>query len=294
VAHVLALSALLGVVAVVAHGRSEKSDVFRIGLSGPLGSDKETPKAKAAAGILQAFIRGETGLNDEIVCQKDWRELADKLATGRLQVGVFQGYEFAWAQGQYPSLKPLALALKGPRNLTACLVARCDNEAALFADLRGQSLCLPDTGQRHLRLFVERESQDQGTEAAAFFSDIRTTQNVEDCLDSVIDGTAQAAVVDGAALEAYKERNPGRFRQLKEVARSRPLPPVVIAFCEKVLDEATVRRFRQGLVESGLKEKGRMMLTLFQLTAFEEAPNDFGELLAQTREAYSPPAAGMK
>ena len=84
VSHALVLSALLGVAAVVAHGRSEKSNVLRIGLSGPLGSDTEGPKAKAAAAMLQAFIKGETGMNDEIVCQKNWRDLADGACHGSL------------------------------------------------------------------------------------------------------------------------------------------------------------------------------------------------------------------
>jgi ABC-type phosphate/phosphonate transport system substrate-binding protein len=111
---------------------------------------------------------------------------------------------------------------------------------------------------------------------------------------SVVDGTVQAAVVDHAALEAYKRRKPGRFNQLKGVAKSQPLPPVVVAFCDKVLDEPTVRRFREGLVESRNKEKGQMMLTLFRLTAFEVAPNNFQEVLAETRKAYPPPKAEMK
>jgi ABC-type phosphate/phosphonate transport system substrate-binding protein len=291
---VLALSAPLGVAAVVAHGRPEKSDVLRIGLSGPLGSDTEGPKEKAVAAMMQAFIKSETGMNDEIVCQKDWRDLADKLSKGQLQVGVFQGYEFAWAQEQHPSLKPLALALTGPRNLTACVVARRDGKAKQFDDLRGQSLGLPDIGQRHLRLFVERESQARGAEPDAFFSKISSPQNVEDCLDDVVDGTVQAAVVDHAALEAYKRRKPGRFNKLKGVAKSRPLPPIVVAFCDNVLDEPTVRRFREGLVESRNKERGRMMLTVFRLTAFEVAPNNFEKVLAETRKAYPSPKAEMK
>ena len=39
------------------------------------------------------------------------RELADKMTKGELQLGVFQGYEFAWAQEKQPQLKPLALAV---------------------------------------------------------------------------------------------------------------------------------------------------------------------------------------
>jgi ABC-type phosphate/phosphonate transport system substrate-binding protein len=291
---VLVLTALAAAPALAAHGGAEKSDVLHVGTSNPLGSAKDGPKEKAAVATLQLFIRNETGMNNEIVRQKDWRELAEKLVKGELQVGVFQGYEFAWAQEKHPNLKPLALALTVGRNPTACVVVPRDGEAKEFADLRGQSLGLPDTGQHHLRLFVERESQARGAEPKEFFSEINSPQNVEDCLDDVVDGAVQAAVVDHAALDAYKRRKPGRFEQLKEVAKSRPLPPVVVAFCDKVLDDVTVKRFREGLVEARNKEKGRMMLTLFRLTAFEVAPDDFGEALAETRTAYPPPTAKME
>ena len=44
------------------------------------------------------FIRDETGLASKIGYQKDWRDLADRLATGELHLGVFEGFELAWAQ----------------------------------------------------------------------------------------------------------------------------------------------------------------------------------------------------
>jgi ABC-type phosphate/phosphonate transport system substrate-binding protein len=268
-----------------------KIDVLHIGTSGTLTAEKEGPKEKAALTTLQTFIKDETGMNDEITRQKDWHELAEKMSKGELNLGVFQGYEFAWAQEEHAGLKPLALAVNVTRYPVAYVVTRRDDQAKDFAGLQGQSLCLPDTGQPFLRLFVERESQAKSKDLKTFFSKITSKQGVEDCLDDVVDGTVQATVVDRTALLAYKQRKPGRFDKLKEVAQSQPFPPVVIAYYDKVLDESTLKRFRDGLLGAANKEKGKTMLTLFRLTGFDPIPEDFQKVLASTRKTYPPPQA---
>jgi ABC-type phosphate/phosphonate transport system substrate-binding protein len=284
-----ALPALVAFSGVEAGARQAKIDVLHVGTSGTLTAEKDTSKEKGALETLRNFIKEETGFANDIVRQKDWRELADKMAKSQLHVGVFQGYEFAWAQEQNGDLKPLALAVNVYRYPVAYMVAKKDDPAKDFAGLKGQSLCLPDTGQRYLRLFVDRESQAAGKEAKDFFSKVTTRDNVEDVLDDVVDGVVQAAAVDRASLEAYKRRKPGRFNQLKEVAHSQPFPPVVVAYYDKVLDEATLRRFREGLLGASNKEKGKMMLTLFRLSGFDAPPEDFAKVLAETRKAYPPP-----
>jgi len=290
----VALAALGGGSALVPDERPEKTDTLRVGTSGFLTSDKDGPKEKGAVVTLQLFIKEEAGMDNTIVRQKDWCELADKLAKGELQVGVFQGYEFAWAQAKHPTLKPLAVAVGTSRYPAACVLVRRDNGAKDFAALEGQSLCLPDLGQRHLHLFAEQESRGKCKELKDFFSKVGSRPDVEECLDDVVDGAVQAAVVDHDAVEAYQRRKPGRFDKLKVVAKSVPFPPVVIAYGEKGLDEATVQRFRDGLLSAGNNEKGKVMLTLFRLTAFEEAPQEFGKMLAQTRKAYPPLKAERK
>lgn len=287
----LALAAAVALPGVGVSGRQAKVDVLRIGTSGTLTVEKDASKEKGALETLRSFIKEETGLTNEIIRQKDWRELMDKMVKGQLQIGVFQGYEFAWAQEQHAELKPLALAVNVYRYPVAYVVAKKDDPAKDFAGLQGQSLCLPDSGQRYLRLFVERQSQAAGKDAKSFFSKITTKDNVEDMLDDVVDGAVQAAAVDRAALEAYKRRKPGRFNQLKDVAHSQPLPPVVIAYYDKVLDDATLKRFRDGLLGASNKEKGRMMLTLFKLSGFDAPPDDFEKVLAEARKAYPPPSA---
>jgi ABC-type phosphate/phosphonate transport system substrate-binding protein len=174
------------------------------------------------------------------------------------------------------------------------VVTNKDNAAKDFVGLQGQSLALPDTGQPYLRLFVEEQSKAKGKDLKDFFSKITSEQSVEDALDDVVDGKVQTVVVDRAALEAYKQRKPGRFNKLKEVAKSEPLPPVVIAAFDNVLDDATQKRLKMGLLTASTKEKGKTMLTLFHLTGFDAVPDDFDKVLAQTRKAFPPPNGATK
>jgi ABC-type phosphate/phosphonate transport system substrate-binding protein len=273
-----------------AQGRETKGGVLRIGTSGSVNAET-AEKEKGATETLKKFIKNETGLDDEVVRLSSWRELGDMMAKGQMQIGVFQGFEFAWAQEKYPDLKPLAVAVKVYVYPVAYVVTKRDNPARDFAGLAGQSIAIPANGQRFLHLFLEHQAQAQGKNLNAFFSQVASRDNTEDAIDDVVDSVVQATVVDRAALEAYKERKPGRFRQIKPAAHSQPFPPGVVAYCNHNLDEATLRRFKDGLLNAKNKERGSNMLTLFRLTGFEPVPEDFGRVLAATREAYPAPGA---
>jgi ABC-type phosphate/phosphonate transport system substrate-binding protein len=288
------LALLLAVPATVVTGQQEKFDVLRIGSSGTLTGESKGDKEKSALETLKSFIQDETGYKSEILRQKDWRTLAEKMTKGQLQVGVFQGYEFAWAKEKFPELNPLMLAINVYRYPEVYVVARKNDPAKDFAGLKGQSLAIPAAGQGYLRLFVDRECGKQGTKPEAFFSKIQTPDNFEDALDDMVDGTVKAVVADRAALEGYKRRKPGRFRQLKAVAKSAPLPPTVIAYYDAKLNGATLKRFREGLLNAGKTDKGETMLTFFRLTGFVDVPADFGKVLAASRKEFPPPKGATK
>jgi ABC-type phosphate/phosphonate transport system substrate-binding protein len=284
----LGLTAFASISLALAEAAPAKIDVLHVGTSGTL-TGEHSSREKGALESLKSFIKEVTELDNDITRQKDWRELTDKMAKGQLHIGVFQGYEFAWAQKEHPELKPLALAINLYRYPVVYVVTAKDNKATDFAGLQGQTVSLPDTGQPYLQLFAAREAKAQNKDLKEFFSKITAEQSVEDSLDNVVDGTVQAAVVDRAALEAYKQRKPGRFNKLKEVAKSKPFPPVIIAFYDKVLDDNTLKRFRDGLEGAGKTERGRTMMNLFHLTAFESAPDDFANVLAETLKEYPAP-----
>ena len=59
--------------------------------------------------------------------------------------------------------------------------------------------------------------------------------------------TKNAAVVDGAAIQCFNERNPGRAKKIKVVVSSEIFPPSVVAYRDGSLDTEVVRRFRDGM-----------------------------------------------
>ena len=64
---------------------------------------------------------------------------------------------------------------------------------------------------------------------------------------------------------------------------------MVIAYYGSVLDETLRGQLKDGLLGAARKEKAEMVLTLAHLTAFEEIPEGFGRVLAETRKAYPAP-----
>jgi ABC-type phosphate/phosphonate transport system substrate-binding protein len=265
--------------------------VLNIGTTGGGVATPGDPDARGREDTLRDFIKAQTGMNNTFKLVKGWRELASELSKNELQVGVFHGFEFAWAQAKYPDLKPLALAVNVYRYPTAFVVSNRDNSAKDFAGLAGQSFSIPAPSQPFLTLFVDRLCEANGKKAKEFFSKITTPPNVEEAVDDVVDGVLKGTVVDRAGLESYKRRKPARFAKLKPLARSIPFPSAVIAVYNTNVPEATRERFRTALINANKKEKGKTMLTLAHLTGFEAIPDDFDKELAKVRKAYPPTPA---
>ena len=269
-----------------AGGQPGKPEIIRIGSSNTITGATQGAKETAAVKTLQAFIKEETGLANEIERIKHWRDLAAKLAKGELEIGVLQGYEFAWAQEKFPDIKPLALAVNVFLYPVAFIVEHKDTAGQGFASLKGKSLTLvPEP--TFVRLFIDRQAQTANAKADGFFSKIHKADNIEDAIDDVVDKKVQAAAIDRAALEAYKRRKPGRFNQLKSVVNSDPFPPAAVVYFEGKLDRSILDRFRDGLLNANKKEKGETMLNLFRLTRFDPIPVDLSKILTQTRKEYA-------
>jgi len=268
-------------------GREDRLKSLRIGTSASLSRGESAATEEAGLKMLRSFIKEETGLENKIAKQKNWRELAGKLHAKKLHLGVFPGDEFAWAREKYPKLHALALGVDGDRYPVAYVVTRRGSKITRFADLRNQTVSIPKDGPHFLEVYLRQEC---GKKPADFFAKIRSQDNDEDALDDLVDGKVQATVVEKASLEAYRRRKPARFKQIKQVTHSKPFPPMVVAYYDNSLDDASLRRFRSGLVGAVRKDRGRMMLTMFRLNRFEAVPTDFTKVVNQTLISYPPPA----
>src|SRR5262245_6624904 len=138
--------------------RRADPETLRIGSSGSLSAGTDKGKEKAAIESLESFIKDETDMKNDIIKARDWRDLAERMEKGDFHLGVFQGYEFAWAREQNPRLKPLALAVNVHRYPVAHVVTKKTSKAAGLSDLQGQSAALAASSPGYLRLFVEKQT----------------------------------------------------------------------------------------------------------------------------------------
>jgi ABC-type phosphate/phosphonate transport system substrate-binding protein len=290
-----ALVALL-LVAGPSRADTEQPPVLHIGAteavveeSIPEGSDETAVEA-----TYREFMQAMTGFGSDIVALENHEILAERLASGKLQLGVFMGYEFAWAQARHPKLKILAVSVNHHSYQYPALVVRRDGPVSDLADLQGKRLALPRMGQGYGRLFVAAQSRLAGQDPNAFLAHIDSFEDAETPLDDVVDETQQAAVVDRLSLEAYQRRKPGRFARLKTLSESPPMPPALIAYYDGNLDAETVTRLRDQLTRAHEQIQGEQLLMLFRLTRFARPSGDFKRVLAETRNTYPEPALGRR
>jgi ABC-type phosphate/phosphonate transport system substrate-binding protein len=289
---VLALA--LGLTAALAAGvlgteREAPPKTIQIGLVESLFTDLPKALVAAATQPFRKLMEAQTGFTGEFVHISSADKLAKMLTQDKVHLGVLHGFEFAWVQQKYPKLKPLVIAVNQDRHLYASLLVKQTSKVTNLKDLKGKSLAMPCFTREHCRLFLERECQECGQTTQKFFAKITTPSTVEEALDDVVDGRVEAVLVDGVSLSCYKRRKPVRFGKLKEVEKSIIFPAGVVIYHEGALDEAILTRFREGMIKANDNTRSRQLLTLFQLTAFEDIPQDYQSTLTNIAKAYPPP-----
>jgi ABC-type phosphate/phosphonate transport system substrate-binding protein len=269
--------------------RASAPKTIRIGMVGTLFRDIPEPMIQVLMQPFGTLMQTQTGVSGELIKVGSAEKLGQQLADNQVELGVFHGFEFAWARQQHPGLQPLMIAVNQQHHLRALLVVRKESAAATWADLQGKRLALPKGTREHCRLFLERHCQELGCEAAHFFAEIATPANVEEALDKVVDDAVQAAVVDNISLERFQRRKPGRFARLKTLAESEVFPAAVVAYRPGAIDAELLQRFRTGMLNASDTALGRQLLTLWKLSGFEAVPADYETTLKAIAKAYPPP-----
>jgi ABC-type phosphate/phosphonate transport system substrate-binding protein len=265
-------------------------DLVRIGLVNTLFRDTPEVLVQVMMEPFSALMEAQTGIKGQLVMAGDPLDLAQRLKEDKLQLGVFHGVEFGWAQQKYPELRPLMLAVNKQVELHAFLVVRNDSEANGFTDLRQHSLAVPRRSREHCHLFLHRCCRDNGSDSKRFFTQITTPPGVETALDDLLRGKVQACLVDSIGLESYKREKPGCFARLKTIKVSETFPAAVVAYAPGVLDEATLQKFREGMAKANETAVGRQMLAGCRLTGFEPVPADYQKLVDEIIKVYPAPA----
>jgi ABC-type phosphate/phosphonate transport system substrate-binding protein len=266
------------------------AEPVKIGMVQTLFTDVPKTIVDWVSPLFTTLVKKHTGLDGKLVVGGDYYHLSQLLNEKKVQLGVFHGHEFAWAQQKFKDLKPLMIAVYKRHVLRAQLVVREDSTATGFPDFKGKNVALPFRSKGHCRVYLERNCAECGmNDPRAFFSQVTAPANVETALDDVLLGKVQCAVVDDEGLETYGNIKPGCYARLKVLKQSENFPCGIIAYREGALDKAILDRFRDGMIKANTSDESRDIMRMFKVMAFEPVPADYPQLLNHVLQAYPAP-----
>jgi len=271
-----------------ARAADRPSNTLQIGLVKSLFRDTPPSLIKVMSRPLKALMDEQTGYSGELQSDRDACELAQAMKDGKVQIGVYHGFEFAWAKQINPDLKPLTICIQQHQQLHAVVMVRKDAEIKDVEELKGKKIGLPQRCREHLHLFLQRRCTEEGIVPAKHFAEVMRPADGEDALEDVIDGVTTAALVDRLVVESFQKEKPERFEQLRPLLGPEIFPAAVIAYQPGAIDEATAARFRDGMMASARTPRGAELLKLCRITSFEPVPADYEQQLADILKAYPP------
>jgi ABC-type phosphate/phosphonate transport system substrate-binding protein len=155
-------------------------------------------------------------------------------------------------------------------------------------------VALPRQDREHCRLFLERRCEECGCPAEEYLARITRPAHSEDGIDEVVEGSADAAVVDDTGLDRYEQDKAARFARLRTAQKSEPFPCGLIAYKPGSVDDATLERLRDGLLNCNQRRGGRELLSSIRITALEPVSPAYEKLVADIVKAYPPPPSSSK
>lgn len=238
---------------------------------------------KTISDLMKEF----TGLQGELTIEKSIDDLASKLESKKLHLGVFQGVEFAWVQKKHPGLKPLMVSTsdeKEKRFLYAQVLVRKDSGIKDFEGLKGKSVAFPQKTREHVRIFVDRNGGKESFKAI-------TVKSVETALDMLLTEKVNAVVADKNGVDFYAQRiRPGAFKTLDVVRTSEPFPAGVLVYNEGGLNEKTLARVQKGLRKANSSDRGQELMQKWGIVSFDAVPGEYQSDLDAILKAYPSPA----
>lgn len=275
------------VLALVSSSRVNAADPapLKIGLPESMFNGMPASVVGPAAKPFQNMFEKQTGFKCEILVPKDYKEITKNLINKTLDVAVFHGCEYAWVK-QNAELVPLLVTVPSNK-LQACLVVNVESKAKSVDDLKGDCILIPSTTKAHCHIYFSclKEKLPEGCCGTAKLDGA----SVEEVLDAIASGKAEAALVDVSALAAYQRNKPGVGKQLRSLTQSDPFPSAVIVYRKDVFDAKTAAKVRASLIKGIETPQGQMLMGFWRLKGFAELTAEYHTELEKNLKAYPAP-----
>jgi phosphonate transport system substrate-binding protein len=259
---------------------------LRIGMLSGMFRDQQPKVIQALAKPFRDLMTRHVGYDGDVEVVDDPFALCDKLKENKVQLGVFHGFEFAWAQQRCDDLVPLIVTCPPGGCVQAMVVVAADSPAKSVADLKGEVL-IPRGAKAHTLVYLDKLRDGLPADTAKPVA--KSDQTPEDVLNAVVAGKAAAALVDVGALDGYKVLNPGGAKGVRVLARSEEFPPAVVCYRKGTLTAEQAAKIRDGMTASCKTPTGKMLMTLWNLKGFEAPPKGYQSSLDDILKAYPCP-----
>jgi ABC-type phosphate/phosphonate transport system substrate-binding protein len=255
---------------------------------------KDVPKSfiNAAVGPFRKMIQQQIGMTGSMKICQDYAELAADLKSAKVDIGVFHGFEFAWVKDN-PAFVPLVITNPTCGKVQACLVVHANSKARSPQQLKGACVGIPKGTKAHCTMFLKHLQETSDIAEGDCCPMPWKTEGLtpHEVLGDVVSGKCEAALVDIAHFETYRQYWPALGRQLKVLAESELLPPAVIVCRKGALTEAQARKVRDGLLNCHKTPSGRAFTMFWQLDGFKDVTPNYLDLLERCLKEY--PAPGL-
>lgn len=275
---------------VVATGAAAQQPVgeLKMGMLQGMFRDVRPAMVQALSKPFRELVMKQTGYTGDVEICADALGLTEKLKDKSVQIGVFHGFEFAWARTKCDDLVPLIVTRPPGGKVRAVVVVRKDAPYKTLADLKDEPVTLPRGAKAHSLAFLDKLRAGFDKDTAKPVTKLAMT--AEDVLTGVVMGEEPAALVDVCAMDGYKNLQPGAIKQLRVLHESEEFPAAVVAYRKGAITEAEATRLRAGLTNAEKTPSGKMLITLWNLQGFEAPPASYEAQLAAILKAYPCPA----
>ena len=257
---------------------------IRIGLLEGMFKDVPKPLLAAMAEPFRSMMFKQTGLSGDVDMCPNSTCLAGKLKDRTVSIGVFHGFEYAWAKQANPNLVPLLVTVPHGRKVQALILVSAVSELKKPADLKGIGVVVPKALKAHSQLFLDKiRGQNPAIQIAANPASL----TAEEAISAVAGGKEKAVITDIATLNGYYGLQPGAANQLRILAESELFPVAVIATEKGTLSEENLDRVRK-LAGASKTAQGRTMLTMWAIKGFEMVPAEYEDHCKKILVNYPP------
>ncbi|MFT3880746.1 MAG: PhnD/SsuA/transferrin family substrate-binding protein [Gemmatales bacterium] len=234
--------------------------IYRVGISDSmLPNDMNDSMSTLFESPGKPKCKFESGSPDTVV-----KRLKDE----HTNLCVLEGVEYAWLKAANPELVPLVTAFTTDVKMKGCIVVVDDNPAKTLLDLRGKSLCQSERLPHHTYVYLHHALEKSGAKPKGFFKATNTPANSDEGIESVIEGKADAILLDFDSWKVYQERKPERSKKLRIIDQSCDFPTSVVLYQKGCWGKAEILILELALCSAHEKPYSRQLFNCWGISKF--------------------------